>query len=129
MSCGGEDSSYRGRLTTKPTSQKIKKPTSKVDKPKTNENGNDVIKIYSFTADWKVNVGSKEEPEWGDEHATYELFYTKSTNTYELKLGGFQPKNHSAYKEIVKMEIDINFAVLEGKTPKQIKEEIINLVD
>lgn len=122
MSCGNsEDSSYRGKLTNKPTSQKVKKP--KNDKP-TPKNDNKIL-VYSVTGDWTINYGSKEEPNYNNDYCTYEIFYTKSAHKYELVMEGFQPKNHSAYEEISKLIININNAVLDGDTHKEIRTKYL----
>lgn len=90
------------------------------------KHGNNRIMVYSFNGQWKINYGDEG---WGDDECTFEIFYTKSNNTYELKLEGFQPKNHSAYKDISKLMIDINNAVVDGHDYKYIRENIINLMD
>lgn len=87
---------------------------------------NDVILVYSFTGDWKVNAGTNIEPDWGDDYCTFEIFYSKSTNSYELKMDGFQPKNHNAYETISKLYININNAKMDGLSYKEIRVKYLN---
>ena len=89
------------------------------------KNGNDIIMVYSFKGEWKINYGDEG---WGDDYCVFEIFYTKSTNTYELKLEGFQPKNHTSYEDVKQLMIDINNAVVDEHNYKYIRENIINLM-
>lgn len=86
---------------------------------------NDVIMVYSFTGKWKINYGSGT---YEDGYCVYEIFYTKKTNKYELKLEGYQPKNHGAYKDVKQLMIDIEYAAYKGKNYEYIRENIINLL-
>lgn len=121
MSCDEKEKKSR-RIYGSKSNVEQSKPTST---PTTS--GNDVILVYSLTGEWAINYGTTENPDYQDDHCLFEVFYTKSTNTYELKVEGYEPKTHSIYKSVAEMMIKIHAAAMDGDTPKEIKENIINL--
>ena len=103
----------------------VRKKTSSnksITKKNKSTKSDDPILIYSIIGEWVINSGTKEKPKYTEDFASYEIFYTESTNSYELKMEGYQPKNHSAYEDISKLIIKINNCVIDGLSYKQIRD-------
>lgn len=112
MSCGNSEETSKNGLTRKLTSKRKVETSEKVT-------STDKILVYSVTGDWKVNYNGGD---YEDKYCTYEIFYTETTNTYKLVMEGYQPKNHSAYEDISKLIINIQYdAREEGYSYKQIR--------
>lgn len=82
------------------------------------------ILLYTVTGEWKLG---QTDGTWADEYCVFEIFYTKSTHSYELKTSGYQPKNHSEYENVSKLMIGINNDLLNGLNFNKIRNRHIEL--
>jgi hypothetical protein len=73
----------------------------------------DWVFIRSVQAKWKV---SNQDGETYDDYCVYEFYYSENRNKFELRMEGYLPKNHSAYKGVAKILGNVNKATLKGKS-------------
>jgi hypothetical protein len=85
---------------------------------------NDWVLIRSVQGEWTINQGKSSY----DEYCVFEIVYSKSRDKFDLKLEGYRPKNHTAYKGMSGLMANINIMVASGDSSIVIMKWVKNLV-
>ena len=86
---------------------------------------NDWVLIKSVQGEWTINRQDKSSY---DEYCVFEIVYSESRDKFDLKLEGYRPKNHTAYKGMSELISKINIKVAQGESSTAIMTWIQNLV-